>query len=637
MSDEDNTYSDDEEWLDLDLGLPNNDIKTAPILNSSLLSSAVHGERSIQERPTHDFGDVEATVDRTVEKRSRLKITSVDRKIRLQIHQLHLLCLTYHLCTRNTWCNDNKLNYLVKYIPPGIRVSLHPSSQKSQMIRNKTFLHGLAGLVEVWKRKYKITTNGLRKPNYGLLQNNSLISESLSLEEFCKNSKLLSGSRDYGTQLFASILRNLNVPTRLVFSLQVLSFRFKGAINEASTHEIVPTWSQQMENDSSSDISESEHITSRFRKRRKIIQPSFSNLSHLDASDIVTEDTKLKVIDSPKPVFWVEAFNKAMQKWVCVDPFGDASVIGKYRRFEPASSDHLNQMTYVFAIEANGYVKDVTRKYCLHYYKILKNRVEIFPFGKAWMNRIFSKIGKPRDFYNDMDAIEDAELLRLEQSEGIPRNIQDLKDHPLFVLERHLKKNQAIKTGKSCGRINTKNGVELVYPRKYVSNGFSAEHWYRKGRIIKPGAQPLKHVKNGDKVLPLYDEEATQLYTPKPVVANIVPKNAYGNIDLYVPSMLPYGAYHCRKRCALAAAKFLEIDYAKAVVGFDFQRKYSKPKLEGVVVSKRYEEAINLIAEEIDQEEKEAEARNVRKTCLLLWKRLITGLRIRQRVFEEYG
>lgn len=124
MSDEDNTYSDDEEWLDLDLGLPNNDIKTAPILNSSLLSSAVHGERSIQERPTHDFGDVEATVDRTVEKRSRLKITSVDRKIRLQIHQLHLLCLTYHLCTRNTWCNDNKLNYLVKYIPPGIRVEI---------------------------------------------------------------------------------------------------------------------------------------------------------------------------------------------------------------------------------------------------------------------------------------------------------------------------------------------------------------------------------------------------------------------------------------------------------------------------------------------------------------------------------
>ena len=39
----------------------------------------------------------------------RKKVTAVDRKIRLEAHKLHLLCLLAHISLRNRWCNDESI------------------------------------------------------------------------------------------------------------------------------------------------------------------------------------------------------------------------------------------------------------------------------------------------------------------------------------------------------------------------------------------------------------------------------------------------------------------------------------------------------------------------------------------------
>ena len=42
----------------------------------------------------------------------------------------------------------------------------------------------------------------------------------------------------------------------------------------------------------------------------------------------------------------------------------------------------------------------------------------------------------------------------------------------------------------------------------------------------------------------LYAAHQVELYRPPPLEDGVIPKNAYGNIDLFVDSMLPEGAVH---------------------------------------------------------------------------------------------
>ena len=42
----------------------------------------------------------------------------------------------------------------------------------------------------------------------------------------------------------------------------------------------------------------------------------------------------------------------------------------------------------------------------------------------------------------------------------------------------------------------------------------------------------------------LYAAHQVELYEPLPIENGVIPKNGYGNIDLFVDSMLPPGAVH---------------------------------------------------------------------------------------------
>ena len=75
----------------------------------------------------------------------------------------------------------------------------------------------------------------------------------------------------------------------------------------------------------------------------------------------------------------------------------------------------------------------------------------------------------------------------------MPKNIQDFKEHPLYALERHLKKNEVIHprtevgkvaVGKAGGTAGSKR-LEPIYRRRDVHKLKSASAWYRLGRDIK--------------------------------------------------------------------------------------------------------------------------------------------------------
>ena len=87
--------------------------------------------------------------------------------------------------------------------------------------------------------------------------------------------------------------------------------------------------------------------------------------------------------------------------------------------------------------------------------------------------------------------MEDAELARREAAEGLPKNVQDFKNHPYYVLERHLRRNEVIHPRNEVGKVNVGNhasvNLESIYRRGDVNIVRSADKWYRLGREVKVG------------------------------------------------------------------------------------------------------------------------------------------------------
>ena len=218
-------------------------------------------------------------------------------------------------------------------------------------------------------------------------------------------------------------------------------------------------------------------------------------------------------------MYWVEAFNEAVQKWVPIDPLV-TKTIAKPSKLEPPAGDPGNTMSYVIAFEDDGSARDVTRRYTKAYNaKTRRDRVEITKDGEKWWRRVMKLFRRSCDM--DRDQVENAELTTKEAAEPMPRNAQDFKDHPYYALERHLKRHEVIhpkrEVGKvGAGRSGTTNILEPIYRRRDVHQLKSADKWYRMGREIKvrPTIFSQKCMLTGDRCLAWRTTSQARLSTP---------------------------------------------------------------------------------------------------------------------------
>lgn len=477
-------------------------------------------------------------------------------------------------------------------------------------------------------------------------------------KDFVKSAANLSGSQDVGAQLFCALLRRVGVEARLVCSLQPLPFG-ASASKSSTPQKGKPTVYMEDEKGTSSagETSGGSASEGSSSSRRRIIapgrirrlgQPNLKSAPSPAKPAAPVRKKKRPVRTLDYPVFWVEAFNTAYQKWVPVDAVVTGTV-AKPSKLEPPASYEANAMTYVVAFEDNGIARDVTRRYTKAYNaKTRKSRVEITENGEKWWRKALKVFRRP--IHLDRDQVEDAELAKKDAAEGMPNNVQDFKDHPYYALERHLKRHEVIWPKRQVGKINVgKGSVEPVYRRSDVQTVRSADKWYRFGREIKSNEHPLKHVpartprgrmQDQDEDMDeapataLYAFSQTSLYTPPPVVNGRIPKNAYGNLDVYVPSMVPPGGYHARHASAQKAARLLGIDYADAVTGFKFQGRHGTAITSGVVVAQEYHEAVEAVIGGFEYAQENEEARMHSLECLKLWRRFLAGLRIKERLSE---
>ncbi|OTA07818.1 Rad4p, involved in nucleotide excisionRepair [Trichoderma parareesei] len=609
----------------------------------------------------------------------RKPLTKEEKERRIDIHKTHILCLLTHVAKRNHWCNDAQVQESLRpHLTDKMVQYLTPGTNLSQFGRTESLKNGLKLVTDMWKNKFEITERGMRRAlwaekvedldSYELPDD---MESCLDKSDFRQAAKTLQGSRDVGAQLYCALLRSIGVRARLVCSLQPLSFGSAG-----------PTLPKaKATTTKSKSATKAEHMLSQVAKYREMAAavsstsgagPSTARrrLGHPNATDYRFEPTAApsrprptfaspkKIRESPYPIYWVEILDVGHQKWQPTDPVV-THTFWKPRVFEPPITDKENCLCYVVAFNEDGTAKDVTRRYAKGYTaKTRRLRIETaVDDGKKWWRKVM-KMFQPA-VVDDLDQIEDIELASVEAREPMPRNVQDFKGHPVYALERHLRRHEVLAPGAvPSGTVSAgaRAPLEKVFRRKDVRIARSAEKWFRLGREVKPLEIPAKWLpkrvqrrrfgrdeddeqesNEGDAGIPIYTSDQTELYEPPPVRNGRVPKNKFGNIEVYVPSMVPKGGVHIASDYARRAAYLLGIDCAPALTGFQFKGRQGTAVLNGVVVAKEYEEAVRAVIQGMVDLEQEMEDDKRRYVALKLWRRFLMGLRIRERIWSGVG
>ncbi|BGO95940.1 hypothetical protein JCM10020v2_007677 [Rhodotorula toruloides] len=346
------------------------------------------------------------------------------------------------------------------------------------------------------------------------------------------------------------------------------------------------------------------------------------------------------------PTQWAEAYTRYNKEWITVDP---RSAKG---------GGEGNVLAYVVALEEDGSVRDVTPRYARAFTNVtLKLRVPTSSKarkendGDDW----FAGIIRPfkRGFELNRDREEEEELWHRQTNAPFPTSLGGFKNHPNYVLEQHLHRDEALLP--SARSVGLFKGDTPVFRRSDVVTVKSQENWYRVGRVIKSAEIPMKFVKQRAVTInrrreeelakmdggtvdeqPLYAESQTDVYVPPPVKDGKVPKNNFGNIDLFTPSMLPEGAAHLPSKVAAKCAKELGIDFAEAITGFEFRQRRAIPVMTGIVVAAENAETLQEAIITLEQSTLERELAKQQDRVLKRWKKLIQGLRIRQRLLDQF-
>ncbi|KAJ5907686.1 hypothetical protein N7495_000368 [Penicillium taxi] len=547
------------------------------------------------------------------------------------------------------------------------------------MSRGDPILSLLKVLAAYWEDRFDITAPGLRKQGYRPVSSleailNQFKEESdpelhgeriADIDEFRASAKNMKGSRDLGAQLFTALIRALGIEARLVASLQPLGFGW----TKAEIHTPPKVKEEPRAEPGSGSGSDSE-------------------VDSMSEYKIVTKSQRKKSYDGdmPFPIYWTEVASPITNEIISVDPLVLKNPIAptpeQKATFEPRGikADRAKQVIcYVVAHSADGTAKDVTTRYLRRQTWPSKTKGFRIPVDKIaipgkrgkyiefdWFRVTMRRYERDPSKRTQVDEIEDAKDLQRKQPEKKKSTqtgdtLTTLRTSTEFVLERFLRREEALKPGAEPVRTfvagkGARAKEESVYLRADVVKCLSAESWHKEGRQIQTGAVPLKRVpiravtlvrkraveemqrETGEKPMQgLYSVDQTEYIIPPPIQDGVIPKNNYGNMDCFVPSMVPQGAAHVPLPGTVRVCKKLGIDYAEAVTGFEFGSKMAVPVIQGVVVAAENEGLLRDAWKVETAEKHKREKLKAEKLVFQTWRKILFGLRIAERVREEYG
>ncbi|XP_023735483.1 DNA repair protein RAD4 [Lactuca sativa] len=387
--------------------------------------------------------------------------------------------------------------------------------------------------------------------------------------------------------------------------------------------------------------------TDSFKKLKKIKceeDPSSSS-----SSSISTAIGSRKV---GAPLYWAEVYLNG--KWVHVDTI-NATIDGE-NKVEALVAACKTSLRYVVAFNGQG-AKDVTRRYCAKWYKIASHRV-----NSTWWDAVLAPlkdleskttqgIGLSDNLRNERASLEDMELETKALTEPLPTNQQAYRSHHLYAIERWLTKYQILHPK---GPILGFCSGHPVYPRASVQILHTKEKWLREGLQLKVNELPVKVLERSVKVnkgkvtdeddcvgptgtIHLYGKWQTEPLCLPHAQNGIVPKNERGQVDVWSEKCLPPGTVHLGFPRIFNIAKKLNVDYAPAMVGFEFKNGRSYPLYNGIVVCSEFKDMILDAYGEEEERRGEEERRKSEAKALSRWYQLLSSIVTRQRLNNRYA
>ena len=433
-----------------------------------------------------------------------------------------------------------------------------------------------------------------------------------NIQDLLRCAQKCQGSRDVGAQLFVALLRGLGLDARLVANVQCLGFgwnKLEDAEPEKEENVTKQEVKAEADPDKKSGASQGKQIKSenepgrghRGRAPRSKEEANYVILDDTDDLELETQNTddesvvELEVLpkraakpakqfdkDLQYPHYWVEALSPITHQYLPADPIVKG-IVGTNRELveslEPrgAKADKARQiMAYIVGYGQDGTAKDVTVRYLKRQMLPGRTKGARMPLvkvpvydrnGKVKRNEHFDWFKTAMSGYTrggrdhpltEIDETEDSTDLKpakpekKEVKEG-EETLQYYKQSKEFFLQRHLKREEALKPGAIPVKIfknKAKSGnteEEDVFLRSDVLLVKSAETWHKQGRAPLPGEEPLKRVPyraatlnrrrelleaeaaTGQKVLQgLYSFDQTTWIIPPPIQDGIIPKNGYG-------------------------------------------------------------------------------------------------------------
>lgn len=314
------------------------------------------------------------------------------------------------------------------------------------MSRGDPLLPLLRILSAYWKKRFAITSPGLRKRGYGSklqlkkdvesYRNDKHDSEKhgeriRSLQEFREIAKKCEGSRDVGAQLFTALLRGLGIESRLVASLQPAGYGWTKAEQmvprKPTTNAVkdLSPYSSDSDHPPKSHAKQRKSTSKRANKQQASRRASGKQGNSIDVdgdSEIETDSDDESVVDvtpflpkqrAPKydrdlmfPIYWTEAISSITQQVIPVDPLvldkPVASTPELLSTFEPRGAKAENAklvIAYVIGYSDDGTAKEVTVRYLRKHIWPGKTKPFRYPIEKI---PVYDRTGRVKR-YEDSD------------------------------------------------------------------------------------------------------------------------------------------------------------------------------------------------------------------------------------------
>ena len=533
-------------------------------------------------------GDLELTLDKSARTGSMTNPhdkkkgpSKIERQFRMSTHIMHVQFLLFHNLVRNGWACDMEVQrILVSQLPPSVYKEIvrwksaagmtpdaamddtNPSSRNGKrsrragksernqrdwgkpaerqdigvpnMSRGDPTLRLLKVLAAYWRKRFTITSPGLRKQGY---KAPAVLEEELasykvdkhnperhgermrSIDDFKKLAKNCEGSRDVGAQLFTTLIRGLGIEARLVASLQPIGFGWsKNEEASDKTSNFSKTLKMNNVNEVSDSNEESDSASVSTAKKSSRSDGRKSRLrgarsAPIDLSDDLVKDSEedassdgeddvASVIDvtpstprtranmnydrdMPYPTYWTEVISPITNEVLPVDSLILTPAVATnpehLAQFESrgAKADKAKQVFgYIVAYSSDGTAKDVTTRYLKRHMWPGRTKGVRIPVEKV---PVYNRRGKIKH-YEDYDWFKTvvSGYSRTVDMRTIADDIEEAKDLKTVKPE---KKEQ--KSGEGTLQ-SFKSSAEYVLERHL-----------RREEALLPGAEPVKTFTTG--------------------------------------------------------------------------------------------------------------------------------------------